>query len=169
MTALRLLPAPGSAPPYDDEHVPRPALRLVPLHDRPVAAPPVRLPPPSLLPPDGPPLRTPSRALPDPHPFARALVQRLVEVCGGVRPVSQLQRDSSPALFADLERALARRPRPQGPRPPGRDVLSVHVQQRPDGVAEVCATVRRAGRWGAVALRLEGVHGRWVCTQVQGV
>lgn len=181
---LRLLRPPPSEPPYDDVLVlPRP-LTLVPravppdvrreAPARPAAAPP---PPPPVAGPaarrpaeeEARTLRTLTDDLPDARPFATAFVQRLLEVCGGVRPVPQLQRDTSPGLYADLERALARRPCPTGPRPTARDVRSVHVQQRPDGVAEVCATVRRGGRTGALAFRLEGVHGRWLCTQVQGV
>ncbi len=98
-------------------------------------------------------------------------MQRLVEVRGGLRPVPQLQRDTTPGLYADLERALVRRvrPGPAAPRATGPDVHSVHVQTRPDGVAEVCATVRRGDRLGALALRLEGVRGRWLCTSVTGL
>ncbi len=170
LTALRLVAAPGNEPPYDDELTPPPLLRLVPTA---AAAARVRMPPRAraLPPPDADAAapRTPTDGLPDARPFAQALVQRLLEVCGGVRPMPQLQPDTTPRLYADLERALARRPRVTGLRPSGRDVRSVHVQERPDGVAEVCATVRRGNRIGALAMRLEGVHGRWLCTQIQGV
>ncbi len=159
---LRLVPAPGSLPPYDDGDGPPVRLRLVRSPDgtpavtghgpgdahHDVAAPP------------GP---------PDARPFAHALVQRLLEVRGGVRPVLQLRRDTTPTLFADLEHELVRRPRPSGARPTGRDLCSVHVQQRDGGVAEVCATVRRGDRMAALALRLEAFDGQWVCTQVQGL
>jgi hypothetical protein len=40
----------------------------------------------------------------------------------------------------------------------------VHVTSPFDGVAEVAATVRRGPRVTAVALRLEGLDGRWQCT-----
>lgn len=171
LPALRLLPAPTSEPPFDDERAPRPVLRLVPAPLVPVPAPSRRPPVRSLLLPEAAPrrTRTATDALPDARPFAQALVQRLLEVCGGVRPVPQLQRDTTPGLYAELERALTRRPRPTGPRPSSRDVRSVHVQERPDGVAEVCATVRRGDRICALAMRLEGVQGRWLCTQIHGV
>ena len=56
------------------------------------------------------------------------------------------------------------------PAAPGvRQVLSVHVQDRPDGVAEVCATVRDGERARALALRLEALHGRWTCTLLLGL
>jgi hypothetical protein len=34
-------------------------------------------------------------------------------------------------------------------------------------VAELAAVVRRGGRMAAIALRLEGVDGRWQCTALQ--
>lgn len=192
--ALRLLPTPSSAPPYDDEVGSPAALHLVPAAGtRAPAAPPrapaaparrdglhrhharpaVALPPADaglvLLHDDGSPRRTATAELPPPRPVAHALVQRLLEVSAGVRPVTQLRPDTTPQLFEQLERALLARPRATGLRPSRRDVRSVHVQDRPDGVAEVCATVVRGRRIAAIALRLEGVRGRWLCTQLVGV
>jgi hypothetical protein len=43
----------------------------------------------------------------------------------------------------------------------------VHVCEPVDGVAEVSAVARRAGRAHAVAARLEGIDGRWRCTALQ--
>jgi hypothetical protein len=174
--ALRLLPAPCSEPPYDDELSAQPALRLVPGTRDPLEAGP-RISPPRLrvvpdeLPDllglvDGPTTRTPSAELPAPHAFAHALVQRVLEIRAGVRPMLQLQRDTSPELFLELEAKLATLPRETGVRPTRADVRSLHVQQPPDGVAEVCATVRRGSRMRAIALRLEGERGRWVCTEL---
>lgn len=176
---LRLLPAPVSEPPFDDE-VPASArtLRLVPPAWTPGAPAPAVLPTPArpvplrLVPPaddDDLPARTPLADLPPARPFAHAMVQRLIEVLAGLRPVSQLQRDTSFELFEELERVVCARPRTAGPRPSTRDVRSVHVQTRTDGVAEVCATVRRGGRTTALALRLEGVSGSWRCTALAGV
>lgn len=174
---LVLLPAPACEPPYDDEPPALPPLRLVP----PPAGTGLRLVPPlsGRATPYGPARAIPSDlpspdGLPQPERFARALVQRLLEVLAEVRPLSQLQRDTTPELFADLERALAGRPRHQGPRPGRGSVRSIHVQQRAGGfaagqIAEVCATVHREGRAGALALRLEAQSGRWVCTQLTGV
>ena len=163
LRGLRLLPAPRSEPPYDDE---RPGGRPLPL--RPASlrpAPPLRLVPPL----DDDPVRPSSADLPPAKPFAHALVQRLLEVLAGLRPVSQLQRDTSFELFEELERVVCGRPRTAGPRPSTRDVRSVHVHAREDGVAQVCATVRRGRRVTALALRLEGVSGAWRCTALAGV
>ena len=173
--ALRLLSAPACEPPYDDEHAPsapvrpaaRPApprLRLVPPPSgRTTARTPRR---PAVLDDDGV-ARSRTADLAPSGPFARALVQRLVEVRAGVRPLPQLQRDTTAGLYAELERHLRRRP--SGPPAGVRQVLSVHVQDRPDGVAEVCATVRDGERVRALALRLEALHGRWTCTLLLGL
>ncbi|MCY7364360.1 MAG: Rv3235 family protein, partial [Frankiaceae bacterium] len=110
--------------------------------------------------------RTPADLLPPARPVAHALVQGLLEVLAGVRPVSQLQRSTTPELFAQLELAVHAHPRSTGARPVTGAVRSLHVQERPEGVAEVCATVRRGQRMSAVALRLEGLSGRWTCTQL---
>ena len=165
---LRLLPAPASDPPYDDELAVPPTLRLV----APLGAPvrPRLRPVPRPVPADDEATGAQhAPGLPPARPFAHALVQRLLEVCAGVRPVVQLRRDTTPELYEQLERALHARPRAQGLRPTRRDVRSVHVQERPGGVAEVCATVLRGDRAGALALRLEGAHGRWLCTRLVGV
>jgi hypothetical protein len=189
--SLRLLPAPPCEPPYDDELPAARRLHAVPgraAHRTAGATAPATAlePPPVLLrlvprTSRGPAAlaafddddecrpRTPLAQLPASRPFARALVQRLLEVLAGLRPVSQLQRDTSFELFTELEQALVGRARPAGPRPTGRDVRSVHVQESADGVAEVCATVHRGGRMTALALRLEGVDGAWRCTALLGV
>lgn len=208
---LRLLPAPPSAPPFDDELPAFRQLRLLPgravgsanLRSAAISAPPApattdALPATAPAVQSAPPLtdtagpalrlvpagddvadrfdepersrpRTPLSHLPAPRPFAHAFVQRLLEVLAGLRPMSQLQRDTTFELFEELQRTVVGRPRTTGPRPSRRDVRSVHVQQRADGVAEVCATVHRGGRATAIALRLEGVDGAWRCTALVGV
>src|SRR5438128_2553239 len=144
VAGLRLLPAPISEPPYDDE---RPGGRPLPLRPRDLPARrPLRLVP-------SPPADV-DPALPPVRPFAAALVQRLLEGLAGVRPIAQLKRDTTMDVYDDLERMVTVRPRPTGLRPDGRSVRSVHVQQHAGGVAEVVATVRRGGRYGALAFRL---------------
>jgi hypothetical protein len=46
-------------------------------------------------------------------------------------------------------------------------VRSVRVSEPTDGVAEVCAIVQQGPRCRAIALRLEGIDGRWQCTALQ--
>jgi len=168
LPTLRLLPVPVSEPPYDDE-LPPVLDGRAPLGPLSCLLPPLRLVP--ALPADDepPPARTPASELPAARPVARALVQGLLEVLAGVRPLSQLQRGTSTELYAHLEQVVLERQRTTGRRPGTGAVRSLHVQQRPDGVAEVCATVRRGERTAAIALRLEGVRGRWCCTDLAGL
>jgi hypothetical protein len=170
LPALRLLPAPSSEPPYDDELPGQPLSPAGPLRPLRTWAPaPLRLVP-TTTQPDGPPRATATAPdLPPARPVAQALVQGLLEVLAGVRPVSQLQRGTSPELFSRLEQVVRGRPRPGGARPGAGAVRSLHVQEQPGGVAEVCATVRRGPRLGAIALRLEGSRGRWCCTELAGL
>lgn len=157
---LRLVPAPASAPPYDDEPG-APVLRLV-----------RSVPPAPATPLDDDAWlaaeRTPAAQLPPAHLFARRLVQGVLEVLAGVRSVKQLRYDTTPELYTELVAGLGSRT-PSGLRPDGRAVRSLHVQVRPEGVVEACATVRRDGRVVALALRLEGFEGRWRCTELVGV
>lgn len=171
LPVLRLVPAPVSEPPYDDERPGAlPAAPTTSLGPLALLSPPLRLV--RTLPfddEDEPRHRTPLRELPPARPVARALVQGLLEVMAGVRPVAQLQPATSVELFAQLEDLVHGRPRACGARPPTGAVRSVHVQELPDGVAEVCATVQRGERLAAIALRLEGMQGRWRCTDLVGV
>jgi hypothetical protein len=113
--------------------------------------------------------------LPEPRAWGGRLVQALVEVLAGDRPAGQLVRWTSSEVYDDVTalvpvRARPRwsRPRPPGTEPPTRAaVRSVHVTEPADGVAEVAATVTRGRRTTAVALRLEGLDGRWQCTALE--
>jgi hypothetical protein len=164
---LVLLPVPVSEPPYDDELVDRAAPRLSLVTTAPAAVGPLAALPALRL--VAPPVARVPPVDPAARPVARALVQGLLEVMGGVRPVTQLRRRTSLDLYADLEELVHAQPRPVGTRPSTGAVLSLHVQQAAPGVAEVCATVRRGRRAGAVALRLELVAGAWCCTAVAGL
>jgi len=103
--------------------------------------------------------------LPDPQAVGRRLVTLTLEAFAGRRPVAQLQPLVSPPLFT----ALTERGRPrwctEGTAPLA--VSSVRVCEPVDGVAEVSAVARRAGRAHAIAARLEGIDGRWRCTALQ--
>src|SRR5689334_4767621 len=158
--ALRLVPAPVSAPPYDDEPG-APVLRLV----RSAPPEPVEVPDEVWLAAE----RTPTASLPTSHLYARRLVQGVLEVLAGVRGVKQLQRDTTPELYLALAETLAQRPRVTGRRPSTRSIRSLHVQERPEGVVEACATIEKDGRVAALALRLEGFEGRWRCTELLGL
>ena len=109
--------------------------------------------------------------LPDPRFWAGRLAQAVLEVEAGVRPVAQLRRWTSEAVFTRLRRRShrtrflqARAAQPQ----PGRVwVRSLRVCEPADGIAEVSAVVQDSGRTRAMAMRLEGVDGRWRCTALE--
>lgn len=113
---------------------------------------------------------TSSRDLPEPAGACTALVQAIVEVLGGSRPSTQLARWLTADVYAGLQRraGLAARLR-RGAAPAFRHavVRRVRVCEPRDGVAEACAVIIDGERVRAVALRLEGVDGRWRATAVE--
>ncbi len=166
-TALRgvtVHPAPRREPPYDDE-IPDRHLHLVGPLDRQLPFPPARREPAD---PTGFGARPTSRAdLPDAAVWGRALVTAVLEALSGRRPFRQLAGHLAPAvhhglLAAEHETVLRQRAWARTA-----VVRSVHVGEPADGVAEIAAVVRTAGRVHAVAARLEGLDGRWRCTRLQ--
>jgi Family of unknown function (DUF6459) len=103
--------------------------------------------------------------LPAARDAGRRLITLTLEAMAGRRPLAQLQPMTSVGVFAAL--SGGRRPRwcAEGTAP--LVVGPVHVCEPVDGVAEVSAIARRAGRAHAVAARLEGIDGRWRCTALQ--
>jgi hypothetical protein len=103
--------------------------------------------------------------LPDAAAAGRRVVTLALEAFAGRRPMTQLHAVVTPGLFAAL--SSGRRPRwcSEGTAAPL--VTSVRVCEPVDGVAEVSAVARRAGRAHAVAARLEGIDGHWRCTALQ--
>jgi len=119
------------------------------------------------------PQKTASTLLPAPTPWAGRLVQAMIEVVSGVRPVSQLVRWTTASIYDELSARVAR---PVAAGAGGRTtnatrlaevVRSIRVSEPRDGVAEVCAIVQQGPRCRAIALRLEGIDGRWQCTALQ--
>jgi hypothetical protein len=123
------------------------------------------------------PRQTPRTQLPDPKPWAGRLVQAIVEVVSGVRPVSQLVRWTSADVYESVQMRM--RTDPAAAVVPARlaaatarlapvqfaeVVRSVHVSEPADGIAEICAILQQGRRCRAIALRLEGLDGRWQCT-----
>jgi hypothetical protein len=106
-------------------------------------------------------VRTPREELDDPGPRAATFVRALLETLAGDRPVAQFVRWMTPEVFDGLEPLTS-------VRRPGRvSVRRLRVAEPAPGVAEVTAVVQRDARTEAVALRLEGLDGRWVVTALQ--
>jgi Family of unknown function (DUF6459) len=113
---------------------------------------------------------TSTSELPDPSSWAGQLARAVTEVLAGDRPLPQLMRWTDETVFADLSRrttALAQAG--AGRRGPRNrvGVRSVHVCEPRDGVIEASVHVRQGHRSRALALRLEGLDGRWRCTALQ--
>jgi hypothetical protein len=104
---------------------------------------------------------TTSSNLPPAKRSASVLARALVEVLSGRRPVAQLRVHCAPEIYAGLlERGT---PGPMSlPH-----LLTVHVCEPADGVAEVSAAFKRADRVRALAFRIQGVDGRWRITALQ--
>lgn len=108
--------------------------------------------------------------LPDPTTWAGQLARAVTEVLAGDRPLPQLMRWTDETVFADLSRrttALAQAG--AGRRGPRNrvGVRSVRICEPRDGVIEAAVHVRQGHRSRALALRLEGLDGRWRCTALQ--
>ena len=111
--------------------------------------------------------RQPTRTslLPDPTAFVGRLAQAVVEIVSGQRPAPQVIRHTAPTVYSVIARQamVAGRRRLPGPRRPA-VVRRVRVCEPADGIVEACAVVVAHGRVRALALRLEGLDGRWLVT-----
>jgi hypothetical protein len=113
---------------------------------------------------------TPTAALPDVRAWAGRLGRSIAEVLTGDRPAQQLMRWTNDAVFTDLCRrseALAGAGTAHRGMRNRVSIISVHVCEPRDGVAEASVHVRHGLRSRAYALRLEGLDGRWRCTALQ--
>lgn len=116
---------------------------------------------------------TPRHALPDPAGHARALVLAMLEVLSGRRPVRQLRphltEEAYSRLSSRLHRARSastRKPGPPSQHPTVRTRIHVGrtlVCEPADGIAEITVLARVGARTRAIAVRLEGLDGRWRC------
>jgi hypothetical protein len=185
---LRRLPLPCSEPPFDDELGPGPAgwpaRRPTPFAVQgtlalafvlPSGLPAVPEPPPDLqliennatTSDEFGPRPTGRAALPAPRTWAARVVQAIVEVLSGVRPATQLVRWTTEEVYEQISSRVLPSRGGAVDGPPRGVVRSLHVSEPADGVAEVCALVRRGARSTAVAVRLEGMDGRWQCTAIE--
>jgi Family of unknown function (DUF6459) len=105
--------------------------------------------------------------LPDPEQWVSVLAQALLETLAGRRSPAQLREWTSTGAYTSVV-AVSGRDRWAGQRrgaPPL--VRSVRVDEPADGVAEAAVVAQLGDRCLAVALRLEGLDGRWQCTAIR--
>lgn len=115
---------------------------------------------------------TPRASSPLPHPesVAGPLAQALVEVLAGRRPVVQMVRWSSPAVYAALtaRASVAHRRRMALRGTPVRVAVRRVIVTRPrEEVAEVSIVVIDGTRVRAIAMQLRGIDSRWVIDALQ--
>jgi hypothetical protein len=163
-------PAPQREPPFDDE-LPARHLTVVGPLDRPLpfdSADPIA--PSALrLQTDSDPFGvqpTGRQDLPELAAFARRLVIAIIETATGRRPAAQLRQHTAPAVLAGLARDAGKITRLGSAQRPA-TLHSLHFAEPADGVAEIAAIVRVGDRFRALALRLEGLDGRWRCVRLQ--
>lgn len=184
VSRIRVLPTPESKPPYEDGTRPGPrgwhrgtaqptgvqgTLALA--FDLPSGAPATPHPPATLrlVEPSGRDAGHGDPTLVAVRPLACKLVQALVEVLAGVRPVTQLLHWTSPEVYDRVHRRAAVPggwPPRSGPPAPVR-VNSVRLSLPTDNATEVSAVVRGGERARALALRLEGAGRHWRCTDLE--
>ncbi|HET7400004.1 MAG TPA: Rv3235 family protein [Intrasporangium sp.] len=111
--------------------------------------------------------RSRTAQLGDPAPFVAKMAQAIVEVVSGQRPPPQLIRHTTPRVYSVLaRRALVSARRQQAGTRRGAVVRRIRLCEPADGVVEAAAVVVAHGRVRALALRLEGLDGRWLVTQL---
>jgi hypothetical protein len=116
------------------------------------------------------PVPTPRADLAEPRAWAGRLIQAAVDASVGDRPVAQLLRWTTREVYDQLVRSARPVPVKPGSRTPRRrraTVRSLHLSEPADGIVEACAVVHDGERGRAVAVRLEGLDGRWVCTALE--
>jgi hypothetical protein len=113
------------------------------------------------------PQRTLSQDLPEPKAWVRCMAQALIEVMSAARPAAQLIRWTTPEVYAVVARRHAVSGRRRTLVVRRAIVRRVMICEPVDGVVEGCAVVVDNGRVRALAMRLTGLDGRWVISELQ--
>ena len=110
--------------------------------------------------PDFAPVPTSSQLLPALSDWNRTLILSVLEIWAGKRSPSQLARWCHPQVYQDLVRSV------RSQSSVGK-LRKLHIQEPLDGLCEAIATVRFNERLRSIAIRLEGIDGRWLCTELE--
>lgn len=105
---------------------------------------------------------TPRQQLPPPRPWLLMLLRAALECVHGWRPAGQLSGLASDAVLASLRHQQREAAGTAIPR-----VHSLHLTEPADGVVEACAVIGRGDRVHSLAIRLEGLDGRWRCVALE--
>lgn len=102
---------------------------------------------------------TSASALPALEPLIQQFIHNLVEVWAGRRSALQLQSICHYKLFNEVQKSAG------SLKEVGR-IRKFRITQPLDGVCEATVTVRFGERLRVVAIRFEGLDGRWLCTSL---
>ncbi len=181
LTALRhLRTAPALEPPCEDELIPTsprsPGLRLI-VGGQITELPPLELaeyqPDDTETPPDNgfgysfARQTTASSALPDAKRHVLRLTQGLLEALAGVRPLQQLSSLLHESVYFDLCGRRTPQSRPRIGTVSTAHVRHARITEPADGVVEASVVAMERGYAYAIAVRLEGLDGRWQCTHFE--
>jgi len=100
---------------------------------------------------------TSATELPEINELTFQFIHNVIEIWAGRRSASQVQAMCHHLIFADLQRKAGQQ------KIVGR-IRKVKVTQPLDGISESTVTVRYGDRLRVVAIRFEGLDGRWLCT-----
>jgi hypothetical protein len=109
--------------------------------------------------------------LPDPERWAAMIGQAVVEILAGRRPPTQVVRWLDSQVYERVRRSADALKAKEGVRRAGAPVRVRRVRLGPpaEGRVEAVVVVDDAVRCRALALRLEALDGRWLCTALDVV
>ena len=117
------------------------------------------------------PQHTPASALPDPKTLAENLARCVLEILSGARDLDQISRWVTDDVYRSLltrvhVAARARSHKGLPAHRPSFSIGSTTVCEPADGVAECCVVLHGKARSRSIAIRLEGLDGRWRATAI---
>ena len=95
--------------------------------------------------------------LPDINELTIQFIHNILEIWAGRRTASQVQAMCQHLIFSDLQRNA-------GQQKMIGKVRKIKVTEPLDGICESTVTIRYGDRLRVVAIRFEGLDGRWLCT-----
>lgn len=115
--------------------------------------------------------RTDRRSLPDPAPLVENLTRSVMEILSGARELEQVARWVSDDVYRNLlirvqASARARALKKIAPYRPVFSLGTSRITYPTDYVAECVTVVHGRARSRAIAIRLEGLDGRWRATAI---
>lgn len=110
--------------------------------------------------PDFAPIPTSASNLPGLADWNRTLILSVLEIWAGKRSPNQMARWCNSSVYQDLVKNV------RSQSLVGK-LRKLHIQEPLDGLCEAIGTVRFNERLRAIAIRLEGVDGRWLCTNLK--